>query len=615
MSQVIMNIVVSSCVVRESMNMSNCIFENWSMCLELETEPFKQTKMVEKDVYDKLVKDYLTLEKHFISIESSHELRYEDREEIKKDIDEIDTQTIEMEHRVVRLKNENDHLKQTYKNLFDSIKKACAKNNDQSASLMEQINKISVENDDLKAQIQDKVFVITSLKNELPKVKGKDVVKTDASKSKATSIAPGMYKIDVELLAPRLVKNRDAYIEYIKHTQTQASILRGIVEQTKAFKPLDSSIDFACKYTKHIQELLVHVNNTCPNMPKPSEKMIAITPINKNKVTFADPVTSTRNMPKQSNPPKTYESNKLLFTSTGVINHTIASGSMPTGNTKKNRISRTPRSDLKNKVDEHPRIVNSSLNKKNHVAELVYNANVKHSNVNSDLICATCNECLFSKNHDLCVTAYVNDVNKRSKSKAAKRNKKRKVWKPTRNVFTKIRLKWKPTGRTFTLIGNMCLLTRITSTNVVPNNETINESMPSSKPVTKVYRRRPITTHSVGSGSKSKTIESKISNNSEPNQSWGSTVSDAPSSSLNCKWSKLSSEVATTCYTQNRSIVRHRHAKNPYELLHDRKPDLSYLHVFGALCYPTNDSENLGKLQAKSDIGIFIGYAPKKKAF
>ncbi|GJR75158.1 retrovirus-related pol polyprotein from transposon TNT 1-94 [Tanacetum coccineum] len=45
------------------------------------------------------------------------------------------------------------------------------------------------------------------------------------------------------------------------------------------------------------------------------------------------------------------------------------------------------------------------------------------------------------------------------------------------------------------------------------------------------------------------------------------------------------------------------------------KLDLSYLHVFGALCYPTNDSENLGKLQPKADIGIFIGYAPTKKAF
>ncbi|GJS95554.1 retrovirus-related pol polyprotein from transposon TNT 1-94 [Tanacetum coccineum] len=73
--------------------------------------------------------------------------------------------------------------------------------------------------------------------------------------------------------------------------------------------------------------------------------------------------------------------------------------------------------------------------------------------------------------------------------------------------------------------------------------------------------------------------------------------------------------VATACYTQNRSMIHRHHGKTPYKLLHDKPPDLSYLHVFGALCYPTNDSENLGKLQPKADIGIFIGYAPIKKAF
>ncbi|GJV23291.1 integrase, catalytic region, zinc finger, CCHC-type containing protein [Tanacetum coccineum] len=60
--------------------------------------------------------------------------------------------------------------------------------------------------------------------------------------------------------------------------------------------------------------------------------------------------------------------------------------------------------------------------------------------------------------------------------------------------------------------------------------------------------------------------------------------------------------VATACYTQNRSIIRLRHGKTPYELLHDKLPYLSFFHVFGALCYPTNDSENLGKLQPKADI-------------
>nr|GEV57230.1 hypothetical protein [Tanacetum cinerariifolium] len=73
--------------------------------------------------------------------------------------------------------------------------------------------------------------------------------------------------------------------------------------------------------------------------------------------------------------------------------------------------------------------------------------------------------------------------------------------------------------------------------------------------------------------------------------------------------------VATACYTQNCSIVQLHHGKTPYELLHGKLPDLSFLYVFGALCNPTNNSENLGKLQPKADIGIFIAYAPTKKSF
>ncbi|GJR54646.1 retrovirus-related pol polyprotein from transposon TNT 1-94 [Tanacetum coccineum] len=52
--------------------------------------------------------------------------------------------------------------------------------------------------------------------------------------------------------------------------------------------------------------------------------------------------------------------------------------------------------------------------------------------------------------------------------------------------------------------------------------------------------------------------------------------------------------VATACYTQNRSLIHTLHDKTPYELVHDKKPDLLFLRIFGALCYPTNDSEDLG---------------------
>ncbi|GJY68548.1 putative ribonuclease H-like domain-containing protein [Tanacetum coccineum] len=73
--------------------------------------------------------------------------------------------------------------------------------------------------------------------------------------------------------------------------------------------------------------------------------------------------------------------------------------------------------------------------------------------------------------------------------------------------------------------------------------------------------------------------------------------------------------INTACYTQNRSLICHRYNKTPYEFMQDKKPDLSFFHVFGALCFPTNDNDDLEKLDAKADIGIFIGYTPAKKVF
>ncbi|GJY73766.1 retrovirus-related pol polyprotein from transposon TNT 1-94 [Tanacetum coccineum] len=52
--------------------------------------------------------------------------------------------------------------------------------------------------------------------------------------------------------------------------------------------------------------------------------------------------------------------------------------------------------------------------------------------------------------------------------------------------------------------------------------------------------------------------------------------------------------VATACFTQNRSIINTRHNKTPYELLRGRKPNVEYFHVFGSLCYLTNDRVDIG---------------------
>ncbi|GJT71170.1 retrovirus-related pol polyprotein from transposon TNT 1-94 [Tanacetum coccineum] len=71
--------------------------------------------------------------------------------------------------------------------------------------------------------------------------------------------------------------------------------------------------------------------------------------------------------------------------------------------------------------------------------------------------------------------------------------------------------------------------------------------------------------------------------------------------------------INTTCYTQNCSLIRLRYNKTPYELMQDKKLDLSFFHIFGALCYPTNDNDDLGKLDAKADIGF--DESPKTPTF
>nr|GEW81166.1 hypothetical protein [Tanacetum cinerariifolium] len=147
---------------------------------------------------------------------------------------------------------------------------------------------------------------------------------------------------------------------------------------------------------------------------------------------------------------------------------------------------------------------------------------------------------MFNANHDVCFLEFVNDVNVRSKSKSAKNSKKKNTCKPTGKVFTDIRYRWKPTGRTFTIDGNTCHLTRIISTKVLTFKKTTSKSITIQNPEVKVYSRRPTVTKSVGSSSKSKIVESGISNNLEPNQSWGSNALDVPSSSpLDFRLSKL----------------------------------------------------------------------------
>ncbi|GJX13950.1 retrovirus-related pol polyprotein from transposon TNT 1-94 [Tanacetum coccineum] len=347
---------------------------------------------------------------------------------VKKDFDEIETINIELEHRVTKLIDENEHLKQTYKQLYDSIKPSRVRAKEQTESLVNQVNQMSVEISDLNAQLQEKVFVITALKNDLRKLKGKDIVDNVAQMSNAATIALGMYKLDPIILVPKVKNNREAHEYYLKHTMEEAAILREVVKQAKSRNPLDSASYSACMYVKLIQELLGYVRYTCPDIHKPSDKLVAVTPINKKKIVrFVDTVTSSGNIPKVTNRP--------LLSSTGVNTSTSACGLKPSGNTKNDRISRTPSSNEKNKVEVQSRKVKSSLNKRNFDYKNIFSEHVKHPIKGAKALCSVCNECLFDANHAMCLINHVNSMNVLAKS-ASKKNKKRKEWKPTGKVLT-----------------------------------------------------------------------------------------------------------------------------------------------------------------------------------
>ncbi|GKA83046.1 hypothetical protein Tco_0789794 [Tanacetum coccineum] len=374
------NIVVHSSVdLNASVNMNANSIEMCNKCLELEYELIKQHNMVEKDEYNKLSKSYSQLERHCISLELAMQLNQEIFQKNNTSVNQTEP-TFDQLFKLNNLKVELQAKDTTIKKFKAHIKRV----NETSTN--------TIEITDLNAQLQEKVFVITALKNNLKKLKGKDIVDNAAQVSNATTIAPGMYKLDPVILAPRDKNNRETHIYYLKHTMEQAVILREIVEQAESLNPLDSTSYTACKYVKLIQELLGYVRDTCPDIHTPSKKLVAVTPINKKKtIRFAKPVASSSNIPKVTNRP-------LLY-STGVKPSTSASRSKPSGNTNNDRILRPPSSNEENKVEVQSRKVKSSLNKKNSDSINVCNEHVKHPVKVAKALCSICNECMFDSNH------------------------------------------------------------------------------------------------------------------------------------------------------------------------------------------------------------------------
>ncbi|GJR88595.1 retrovirus-related pol polyprotein from transposon TNT 1-94 [Tanacetum coccineum] len=322
-----------------------------------------------------------------------------------------------------------------------------------------------------------------------------------------------MFKLDLEPLAPRLLQNREIHTEYLKYTQEQADILRGIVKQAKAKQPLDKELDFACKHAQRIQELLVYVQDTCPNAIKVKVK----------KVRFAEPLTSSSHI-------KQVESSKILDSNTPVLSSTRLKCS--TSSSKK--------------------------------AKIVESKNANHSEPNHTW---GSNATDIPSSSSLVMTGTVRIGNDH-----------------IARIIGFLRTKDEAPEAIIKCIKNIQVRLNATVRNVRTDNGTefVNQTL------CEFYEN-------VGISHQTSVARTPQQNGVVKRQNQ-TLVEVARTTLIFSKatlflWAKA---INTACYTQNRSLIRLRYNKTPYELMQDKKPDLSFFHVFGALCYPTNDNDDLG---------------------
>nr|GEU93169.1 integrase, catalytic region, zinc finger, CCHC-type, peptidase aspartic, catalytic [Tanacetum cinerariifolium] len=486
------------------MYVANTIVE--ALCLELEAKLSTLRDKSHNDNHNELVNQFSNLEIHHLNLQ----LKYQNLKDnlrnnpptLAKDTLNFDSifvirkmkASLQGKDNVIKqFKKKISHLQEPHSEadplqiLYDSINITRAKH-------IEQVTALTTENVNLKAQILNTV-------NSVSKDHVKPIV-----------LAPGKYAIDVEPIPSRLRNNRDTHLNYLRHLIKSLETIREIVEEAKVVRPLDSSIVYACHYTKHSKEIVEYVIGTSPQDSHQRDKKLVPAPlIRKNQVTFTKQYdTSNSNTHKHVAKLNTQKTDIPVPPFTGVNCCTNASESQPRSNTKKNRIS-----PAKGRTD-HLWYLDSGCLKH------MKGDRLQFMNFMKKFIGTV----IFRNDHFGAIMGYIDYM-----------------------------------------IGDSVI-----------SKDSITEGV--------VERQN----HTL--------IEAAL-------------IMLIFSKALMFLWAE---DVVAACYTQNQSLIHTRHNKSPYELVHNKKPGLTFFRVFGALCYRTNDIEDLRKLQPTADIGIFVGYAPSRKA-
>ncbi|GJZ38903.1 retrovirus-related pol polyprotein from transposon TNT 1-94 [Tanacetum coccineum] len=404
---------------------------------------------------------------------------------------------------------------------------------------------------ELQAPLEAKNVLIGKLKEHIANLKGKITVKSVQNVHNSNVVTSNVYKLDLPPLSPCINNNMATHVDYLKHTQANTDILREIIEDAKELRPLKSNLASTCKFVTRIQELLVYVNATCP-----STKHLG-------NVTISQ-VYYVKGLGHNLFSVGLFCDSDLedAFRKHTCYVWNLDGADLLYGSRDKNLYTISMDDLLKtlNQLDKQGlvRSLPKLKFKKDHICSACSLGKSKKSS-HKPKADDTNQEKLFLLHMDLCGPIRVESINGKKYILVIVDDYSRFTWVKFFESKDPIHIKC--------FEANRSSMNTLYSIVVERRNRTLVEAARTML----IFSKAPL-----------------------------------------FLWAKA---VNTACYTQNKSLIRLRYNKTPYEVMHDKKPDLSYLHVFGSLCYPTNDSKNLAKLKAKADIGIFIGYAPEKKAF
>nr|GEU61701.1 integrase, catalytic region, zinc finger, CCHC-type, peptidase aspartic, catalytic [Tanacetum cinerariifolium] len=495
----------------------------------------------------------------------------------------LDSQTTQLTAKVTALqaqndlfRAENDKIMQHCKELYDSIK---------ITRDIEQVTALTNANVNLKAQTMNNVNSVY-----------KDPVTP-------TVLAPGKYAIDVEPIPSRLRNNREAHLDYLRYLKESVETIRDIVEKAKVVRPLDSSIVSACHYTKHSQELLEYAigtfrfgNDHFGAIMGYGDYVIGDSVISKvyyveglghklfsvGQVCDYDLEVAFR---KHSCYVRDTDGVELIKGSYGSNLYTISVEDMM----KSSSICLLSKASKNKSWLWHRRLNHLNFGIINDLARKDLVHGLPRLKLEKDHLCSTCQlgnirkhthkpktentnvEVLNTLHMDLCGPMRMQTINWKKYILVI-------VYDYSRFTWVKL-LRSKDETPEVVIKFLQQIQVGLNKTNFSPKDSS---RTPQQNDVVKRRNRLLV------EAARTMLIFSKA-----PMFLWAEVM-------------------ATACYTQNRSLIHTRHNKTPYELVH-KKPDLTFFRVFGALCYPTNDNKDFGKLQPTTDIGIFVGYAPSRK--